>query len=97
MRFTIVVADDEKNIREGLAEALSLEGYRAVPAADGEEALALVEANDADLVLTDLRMPRMGGTEVLKAGDSLAFPSDSPYAFANTGKGSLSFILNVVA
>ena len=36
MRFTIVVADDEKNIREGLAEALSLDGYRAIPAADGE-------------------------------------------------------------
>ena len=70
MRFTIVVADDEKNIREGLAEALALEGYRALPAADGEEALRLVEAEDADLVITDLRMPRLGGTEVLKAAAS---------------------------
>jgi DNA-binding NtrC family response regulator len=65
MRFTIVVADDEKNIREGLAEALSLDGYRALPAADGEEALALVESGDADLVITDLRMPKLGGTDVL--------------------------------
>jgi DNA-binding NtrC family response regulator len=65
MRFTIVVADDEKNIREGLAEALSLDGYRALPAADGEEALALVESADADLVITDLRMPKLGGTDVL--------------------------------
>ena len=45
----------------------------------------------------ELTLEREAGTEVLKAGDSLAFPSDSPYAFANTGKGSLSFILNVVA
>jgi DNA-binding NtrC family response regulator len=67
MRFTIVVADDEKNIREGLAEALSLDGYRALPVADGAEALALVESGDADLVITDLRMPRLGGTEVLKS------------------------------
>ena len=67
MRFTIVVADDEKNIREGLAEALSLDGYRALPAADGEEALALVESGDADLVITDLRMPKIGGTELLKS------------------------------
>jgi len=36
-------------------------------------------------------------TQVLKAGDSLKFPSDRPYAFHNTGKGSLSFTLNVVA
>ena len=35
-------------------------------------------------------------TLVLKAGDSLKFPSDRPYAFSNTGKGSLSFTLNVV-
>jgi len=67
MRFTIVVADDEKNIREGLAEALSLDGYRALPVADGAEALALVESGDADLVITDLRMPRLGGSEVLKS------------------------------
>ncbi len=66
MRFTIVVADDEKNIREGLAEALSIDGYRALPAADGEEALALVDSCDADLVITDLRMPKLGGTDVLK-------------------------------
>jgi transcriptional regulator with XRE-family HTH domain len=37
------------------------------------------------------------GTQVLRAGDSLKFPSDHPYAFINSGKGSLSFTLNVVA
>jgi mannose-6-phosphate isomerase-like protein (cupin superfamily) len=45
----------------------------------------------------ELTLEREDGTQVLKAGDSIAFPSDHPYAFANTGKGSLSFTLNVVA
>jgi transcriptional regulator with XRE-family HTH domain len=35
------------------------------------------------------------GAQVLRAGDCLAFPSDRPYAFANSGKASLSFIVNV--
>jgi len=37
------------------------------------------------------------GTQALRAGDSFKFPSDHPYAFINSGKGSLSFTLNVVA
>jgi transcriptional regulator with XRE-family HTH domain len=45
----------------------------------------------------ELTLEREDGTQVLKAGDSIAFPSDRPYAFANSGKGSLSFVLNVVA
>ena len=67
MRSTILVADDEKNIREGLAEALALDGYGTVVAADGDEALRIVETGDVDLVITDLKMPRLSGTEVLKA------------------------------
>jgi DNA-binding NtrC family response regulator len=66
-RSVILVADDEKNIREGLAEALVLEGYRVIQAADGEAALKLVEAGDIDLVITDLRMPKLSGGELLKA------------------------------
>ncbi|HET7838353.1 MAG TPA: response regulator, partial [Rectinemataceae bacterium] len=66
MRFTVLVADDEKNIREGLAEALGLEGYRTLGASDGDEALKLVEQGDVDLVITDLKMPKVAGTEVLK-------------------------------
>ncbi|BDU71913.1 helix-turn-helix domain-containing protein [Mesoterricola silvestris] len=49
------------------------------------------------VVRGELTLEQAGATQVLKAGESIAFPSDSPYAFANTGKGSLSFILNVVA
>ncbi|HOX12729.1 MAG TPA: sigma-54 dependent transcriptional regulator [Spirochaetales bacterium] len=66
MKFTILVADDERNIREGLAEALRLEGYEVALAADGEEALKAVEEGRIDLVVTDLRMPKVSGNEVLK-------------------------------
>ena len=49
------------------------------------------------VVRGELTLEREGATQTLKAGDSIAFPSDRPYAFANTGTGSLSFLLNVVA
>jgi transcriptional regulator with XRE-family HTH domain len=45
----------------------------------------------------ELTLEQEHGTQVLKSGDSLSFPSDRPYAFSNTGKGSLRFTLNVVA
>ena len=66
MKFTILVVDDERNIREGLAEALALEGYEVATAADGEEALAVMGREEVDLVITDLRMPRLAGDELLK-------------------------------
>lgn len=45
----------------------------------------------------ELTLEQEQGATVLKAGDSFKFPSDRPYAFRNSGKGSLSFTLNVVA
>jgi len=66
MRFTILVVDDERNIREGLREALALEGYEVAAAADGEEALAVMRREEVDLVITDLRMPKLAGDELLK-------------------------------
>lgn len=66
MKFTVLVADDEKNIREGLAEYLALEGYLVQTAADGKEALRKVEEGNVDLVITDLKMPALSGGELLK-------------------------------
>lgn len=66
VKFTVLVADDEKNIREGLGEALGLEGYDVALAADGEEALRAVEEGRVDLIVTDLKMPKVSGNEVLK-------------------------------
>ena len=66
MKFTILVADDEKNIREGLREALALDGYEVATAADGQEALEAVTRGDVDLLITDLKMPRLSGEELLR-------------------------------
>ncbi|MGD1821177.1 MAG: sigma-54-dependent transcriptional regulator [Pleomorphochaeta sp.] len=63
---TILVCDDEKNIREGLAMALELEDYNVIMAENGKVAWSLINKNDVDLVITDLRMEKMTGQELLK-------------------------------
>ena len=64
----ILIVDDEKNLRESLAELVESEGFLAVQAADGAEALAILrERTDVfDAVLLDLKMPRVDGLEFLK-------------------------------
>jgi DNA-binding NtrC family response regulator len=62
----ILVVDDEANARNALAELLRDEGYRVETAADGFKALGKVEEATPDLVLTDLKMPGMGGVELLE-------------------------------
>lgn len=66
MKFTLLIIDDEKNIREGLAANFELEGYSVKTAADGAEGLEYIRKGDIDLVITDLRMPGVTGEEVLK-------------------------------
>ncbi len=67
MKFTILIIDDEKNIREGLAADFEMDGYNTKVAADGKEGLALLSKGDIDLVITDLRMPGgISGEDVLK-------------------------------
>jgi DNA-binding response OmpR family regulator len=66
MARTILVVDDEPTHRETLVDALVLEGYRAVGAADGREALALFRSEKPDLVLLDLMLPELSGVEVCR-------------------------------
>jgi DNA-binding response OmpR family regulator len=61
-----LIVDDEKNIRFTLAETLAALPLEADVAADGEEALRLLEDNRYSLMLLDLRMPGMDGIEVLR-------------------------------
>jgi len=66
MQFTILIVDDEKNIRDGLAEAFQMEGYKALTAEDGQTAMRMLEENYVDLVITDLKMPHISGMELLQ-------------------------------
>lgn len=62
----ILVADDEEGIREFLAESLEKEGHEIVQAVDGAEALALARAEPFDVVLTDLKMPKLDGMSLVR-------------------------------
>jgi len=66
VKFKLLVVDDEKNIRSGLATALEMDGYEVVVAADGDQGWQCFEKGDIDLVITDLRMPGISGEELLK-------------------------------
>lgn len=66
MKFTLLVIDDEKNIREGLAADFEMDGYDVKIAANGDEGLEFLSKGDIDLVITDLRMPGTSGEDVLK-------------------------------
>ena len=61
----ILIVDDEKNLRDGLAEAVRDLGYEALVAASGREALVIAASDKPDAVLLDLRMPDMDGLQVL--------------------------------
>lgn len=61
---TVLVVDDEAIIRDLCSKALK--GYHVVEAGDGEEALKVFRQQGADVILTDVMMPRMGGIELLK-------------------------------
>ena len=62
----VLVVDDEANERQGLTELLSAWGYAVDSAADGQQALERVAAAAPDAVITDIRMPRMDGLELLR-------------------------------
>ncbi|MCL2442993.1 MAG: sigma-54 dependent transcriptional regulator [Treponema sp.] len=66
MNFRLLVIDDEKNIREGLAEYLREDGYEVVCAENGDEGWKRFSNDDIDLVITDLKMPGFSGEELMK-------------------------------
>ena len=64
---TILVVDDEPNYLIVLSELLKDEGFEVLTARSGDDGLKIVEETDLDLVITDMRMPKMDGLELLKA------------------------------
>ena len=62
----ILIVDDERSMRDVLSIMLKRAGYGVTVASDGEEAIAHIDKELFDLVITDLKMPKAGGLEVLK-------------------------------
>ena len=69
---TILVVDDDASIRESFEKILKRTGYEVLTAENGEEALDIIRQQSVDLVLSDLRMPKMGGLKLLKASKTLS-------------------------
>src|SRR5271165_573150 len=71
-RPRVLIVDDEKFIRDILADFLGMEGYIVRTAEDGAAALTELGNAHYDLIISDLKMPRMGGIELLESVGSVA-------------------------
>ncbi len=85
-RKQILVVDDEPNLRRVLSAQLVRDGYDVHTAEDGEQGLGLLEEHHIDLVITDLRMPKVDGMEVLRR--ALRIDADLPVVLI-TAHGSV--------
>jgi DNA-binding NtrC family response regulator len=63
----ILIVEDKESLRRVLAETLEMEGYSVMQATDGEEAIRRISGERFDLILTDLKLPKKDGLEVLRA------------------------------
>ena len=66
MKGVILIVDDELEIRNLLTRHFTFEDYSILEAADGREALDILENNKVDVVISDIVMPRMSGVEMLE-------------------------------
>lgn len=66
MTGTVLIADDESGIRESLTIILEDEGYTCTAVKDGEEAINAIQDKSFDIIISDLKMPKKGGLDVLE-------------------------------
>jgi two-component system response regulator AtoC len=85
-RKQILVVDDELNLRRVLRAQLERDGCDVHTAEDGEQALSLLRENHIDLVITDLRMPKLDGMELLRR---VAAMEDAPPVVMITAHGTV--------
>ena len=77
----ILIAEDERDIREFLAVALQVSGFEVIQARNGEEALAMANNHRPDLILLDIRMPKVTGFQACEALKSNPQTRDIPIIF----------------
>ncbi|MFZ4619544.1 MAG: sigma-54-dependent transcriptional regulator [Bacteroidota bacterium] len=66
MKTKLLIIEDEKITRRSLSDILTTEGYDVVSAEDGEEGLKLFTSERPDIVITDLRLPKLSGIDILR-------------------------------
>ena len=72
----ILVIDDERPIRSTLKEILEFEKFQVEDAQDGKEGLALIKKNAYDIILCDIKRPKMDGMEVLEEAVKLGIADE---------------------
>ncbi len=90
---SILIKDDEKSIRNVLKDILQHEGYQVEEAPDGEQGLKLFQSKPFDLVLCDIKMPKMDGMEVLQ--QIMAINTEIPVIMIS-GHGSIENAVEAV-
>ena len=78
---TILIIDDHKDIRENIAEILSLDGYKTLQGEDGRKGVELAIANKPDLIVCDIMMPELDGYGVLHLLRKNPDTQDIPFVF----------------
>ena len=105
MSTNILIVDDEKAIRDSLKIVLEEEGFKTDIASDGEEALQKLSENDFDLVISDIKMPKIDGMQLLdeasKKYPQLFFIIMTAYAEVKTAidalhKGAYDYLIKPV-
>jgi two-component system, NtrC family, nitrogen regulation response regulator NtrX len=89
----LLVIDDEKSIRKTLREILEYENFKVDEAADGNEGLELLKKSKYDVILCDIKMPRMDGIEVLEKIMQLSY--DTPVVMIS-GHGNIETAVEAV-
>jgi len=67
LTFNILVAEDDEKLNKLFCAVLNRNGYRAIPATDGVEALDILDREIVDLIISDIMMPNMDGYELIKS------------------------------
>jgi DNA-binding response OmpR family regulator len=87
----ILVAEDDTDIRELIVLSLTYAGYEAISAADGQQAVELALERKPDLILLDVRMPRLNGYQALEQVKRIPELAEIPVVFLSA-KGQASEI-----
>src|SRR5690242_15697659 len=89
----VLVVDDEESQRTALAGMIGLWGYEVETAGDGQEALEKLETFPANIIVTDLMMPRLDGSELLRR---LKAQGGGPPAIVQTAFGNLETAVSTI-
>jgi len=95
MTKTILIADDEQDIRDLIAYNLTKEGFAVETAANGKDALEKLEIKPADLIILDIMMPEMDGFEACRAIRANPKTANTPVLFLTARAGEVDQIVSL--